>query len=141
MRILIPTVVAMTFTLFDAFSLHLDKVVGNKLMIQADDDMFFSIDVTTDMHLGDTIQVVTGYQAPTACTNIHFLGEIVNPLIKWVFGQKILAKAEEGAEEGVLAVAGKFVSTKTIKVGTVKFIKESETLVFSGVAEIIETGV
>jgi len=123
----------MTFTLFSTFYLHLDKVVNNKLMIKADDDTYFSIDVTADMLQGETIQVVTGYQAPTVNFIIHFYGEAINPVMKWKFG-KIL-------EDEILEKLGNYVETKSIEIVVVKFMKDSETLIFSGVTKAIERGV
>ena len=104
-------------------------------MIKADDDTYFSIDVTADMQQGETIQVVTGYQAPTVCQGIHYLGEAINIVMKWIFGNIVDGKILE-------VVASKFVETKTIKIVAVKFMKDSETLILSGFAEqTIEAGV
>jgi hypothetical protein len=123
----------MTFTLFSTFFLHLDKVVNNKLMIKADDDTYFSIDVTADMLQGETIQVVTGYQAPTVNFIIHYYGEAINPAMKWKFGSILTDK--------ILEKLGNYVETKTIEIVAVKFMKDSETLIFSGVTKAIERGV
>lgn len=124
---------AMTFTLF-TFNLHLGKVKDNKLLIKADDDTYFSIDVTADMRQGETIQVVIGYPAPTVCSFIHYIGVVVNPLMKWLFGSI--------PQDAVLEIiADNFVTTKAINIVVAQYIKDSDTLVFSGVAENIEIGV
>jgi hypothetical protein len=102
-------------------------------MIKADDDTYFSIDVTADMLQGETIQVVTGYQAPTVNFIIHFYGEVINPVMKWKFG-KIL-------KDEILEKLGNYVETKSIEIVAVKFMKDSETLIFSGVTKAIERGV
>jgi len=48
------------------FHKQLDKVVNKEQIIQGDDGLYFSIAITDDMLPGQVIQVVTGYQTPTA---------------------------------------------------------------------------
>lgn len=129
--VLIRTAV-MTFT----FYLHLDKVEDNKLMIKADDDTYFSIDVTADMQQGETIQVVTGYHATTMPKGFQWLYTGAQLGVKFVIG-----KVESYAKSKVINIVSNFVTTKTIKIVTAKFIAKTETVVFEEIAENIETGV
>ena len=118
------------------FDKQLDKVVNNEQIIQGDDGLYFSIAITDDMTRGQVIQVVTGYQTPTAApVTYKWLDKVLEEGVKIVVGQ-----VKKYTEKQVTELISKFVSTKAIEIAAAKFIAETNSVVFVKVAEQIETG-
>ena len=118
------------------FHKQLDKVVNKEQIIQVDDGLYFSIAITDDMTRGEVIQVITGYQTPTAApVTYKWLNKAVKAGVKFVVG-----KVKKYTEDEVKAFVNFFVSTKSMQIFSAKFIAESNTVALFFVAEQIETG-